>query len=102
MAKTLVRFMRQHSDDDQFVKATSFAGPDQHDFFHQLVTELQEQGFDNDMALVKYESRADEDLYLMYAVIEDAPPCAELVTSLQLCYDQGAAGFFEIIMEGLN
>ncbi len=101
----LIRFTRQHSDDNEIVAAKYGPYPGSVAYFSQLVAELDEGGLqDSDKAYLVFGELAipavDNDLYFLYLEIPALPnetPEA-LAKRLQLAYDDGSvAGWFQII-----
>lgn len=103
--RTLVRFTRTTYDDAEFTRINQGNLMDQA-WFKQLEAELREQDFELPMELVKFEDNSASAMtsagtVYLYVMVSNAPPTRELVDMLQHCYDEGASGFFEVIVEGL-
>ena len=103
--RTLVRFTRTTYDDAEITQVNQGNLMDQA-WFKQLEAELREQGFELPMELVKFEDNSLSAMTVagtvyIYVMVSDAPHTPALVEQLQHCYDEGASGFFEIIVEGL-
>ncbi len=99
--RALVRFERSHADDDEIVGFKYGPYPGQEAYFEQLRLELEEGGFDRNMALVFGEmSTGDGDTYRFYVRMDAMPreTAVQLAQALQLAYDGGgAAGSFQVI-----
>lgn len=103
--RTLVRFTRTTYDDAEITQVNQGNLMDRA-WFKQLEAELREQGFELPMELEKFEDNSASAMtsagtVYLYVMVFNAPPKADLVPMLQHCYDEGASGFFEIIVEGL-
>ena len=106
MSTKLVRFLRSHDDDDEYValKHGPYAGAEA--YFEQLLDEFADGNWSNreSLSLVYSEMRIhgidDSDKYALYVRFPSEPTesAKELAERIQTAYDDGAiAGWFQII-----